>query len=353
MNTILPKVLVAFWKRGGGLSENGLKMFLCPSDIKMMSPYEQLMSMPEMAEFAMDIDVGNYLPSKKVCIFGIGESSIAGDIMTAYADDYSDYPVVSISNGIIPKWVGNDTDVIIVSYTGDNLVTNCLYEKLKKNNQSLTCITSGGSIKEKCKMDNVKVLDVPTGLSSRSALGFEIGLLSSILQKMGICDIHDRLSSLISVIKKYRDSLFEDVRVRALIPKLVGKTAAFYGSPDFCPSFRRWKMSFNKDIGSFSFCGELPEFNHNEIVGWANHNQNDGDLRIVFLRGKYKNEVLTTIVDKTMEVLEESGRHVMDLRILGDDPLEKNLRAILLGDYISQMIGNRRNISIRRGVSDV
>ena len=97
-------------------------------------------------------------------------------------------------------------------------------------------------------------------------------------------------------------------------------------------------MSLNEDIGSPAFCGELPEFNHNEIVGWANHNQNDEDLRIVMLRGKYKNEVLTGIIDKTIEVLEENGRHVIELDIPGHNPLEKNLRAIILGDYISQLM---------------
>ena len=98
-------------------------------------------------------------------------------------------------------------------------------------------------------------------------------------------------------------------------------------------------MSYNADTGSPAFCGELPEFNHNEIVGWGNHNQDDENLRIVFLRGKYKNEVFTKITDKTLEVMEEYHRHVMDIDVIGDEPLEKNLRTILLGDYVSQIIG--------------
>ena len=97
-------------------------------------------------------------------------------------------------------------------------------------------------------------------------------------------------------------------------------------------------MSLNEDMGIPSFCGELPEFNHNEIVGWANHNQEDDDLRIVMLRGKYKRQVLSDIIDKTVEVLEENGRHVIDIKILGNDAIEKNMRAILLADYISQLM---------------
>ena len=56
------------------------------------------------------------------------------------------------------------------------------------------------------------------------------------------------------------------------------------------------------------------------------------------LRGKYKNETLTKIIDKTMEVLEEYGRHVIDIIIPGDDSIERNMRAIILADYISQLM---------------
>ena len=155
---------------------------------------------------------------------------------------------------------------------------------------------------------------------------------------MGVCDARSRLESIMPSVKQYRDSVFTDERIDDLKFKLHDNTVAIYGSPDFRASFKRWRMSLNDDMGTPAFCGELPEFNHNEIVGWANHNQNDDDLRIVMLRGKYKNEVLTQIIDKTIEVLEENGRHVIDLKILGSEPMEKNLRAIILGDYISQLM---------------
>ena len=155
---------------------------------------------------------------------------------------------------------------------------------------------------------------------------------------MGICDAADKLKKVIPIIKEYRDSLFEDKRINDLKYKLHDNTIAVYGSPDLRASFKRWKMSLNDDMGLPSFYGELPEFNHNEIVGWANHNQDDSDLKIVMLRGKYKNEVLNKITDKTIEVLEENGRHVIDIIIPGDDPMERNMRAIILADYISQLM---------------
>ncbi len=320
------------------MSRDGFKVFTDVVDIPDMAVFEHLMSLPEMSRYGLDVDVGGYETSKRVCIFGIGYSSIAGDIIAAYSDYYSEIPIISMSDGIVPGWIGKDTDVIIVSYTGNNTVINNQYSSLKGRCRSLTCVTSGGSLLKKCQTDGNRCIAVPKGLTSRTALGFEIGVLASVLQKMGVSGIRDSLIKILPTIQSYRDSLFTDPRVEDLIQKLKGNAVAFYGSPDLRASYRRWKMSYNADTGSPAFCGELPEFNHNEIVGWGNHNQDDENLRIVFLRGKYKNEVFTKITDKTLEVMEEYHRHVMDIDVIGDEPLEKNLRTILLGDYVSQII---------------
>ena len=306
--------------------------------ITRMPLYEQLLSLPEQIEAAFEVDVGTVPKVKKICIFGIGESSIAGDIVSAYADDYSDIYVPSISSETVPGWVDIDTDVIIVSYSGSNRLVNEVYDKVKERKSRVYCIICNGTLAEKCRADGNVILKLPEGLTSRSALGYELGILASLVEKMGVCGVRSRLLSILPSVKEYRDSVFTDERIDDLKFKLHDNTVAIYGSPDFRASFKRWRMSLNDDMGSPAFCGGLPEFNHNEIVGWANHNQNDDDLRIVMLRGKYKNEVLSQIIDQTIEVLEEYGRHVIDLKILGSEPIEKNLRAIILGDYISQLM---------------
>ena len=308
------------------------------SDISKMTLCEKLLSLPEQAEYGLSINLGEIPQSKKICLFGIRESSIAGDVVSSYADDHSAVPLMNITSDIIPGWIDRDTDVILVSYSGNNDMINSIYEEVKGRNCRVYCIANGGSLFNKCKENGDRFYYIPKGLTSRTSLGFEIGLLSSLVQKMGICDAENGLKQTIPVIKEYRDSLFDDKRINDLKYKLHDNTIAIYGSPDLRASFKRWKMSLNDDMGIPSFYGELPEFNHNEIVGWANHNQDDSDLKIVMLRGRYKNEVLNKITDKTIEVLEENGRHVIDIIIPGDDPMEKNMRAIILADYISQLM---------------
>ncbi len=321
-------------------------------DLRILSelPYhEQILSLPEQIELALEDNVVVSKKAKKICIFGIGVSSIAGDIISAYCDDYSDYYVPCINSETVPSWVDKNTNVILISYSGSNTFINNIYDRVKERGCTIHCIVCGGKLSEKCKMDGNYILELPKGFTSRTSLGYELGLLASLVEEMGVCNARSKLKEVLPFVKEYRDSIFEDERIDDLKFKLYDNTIAIYGSPDFRAAFKRWKMSLNEDMGSPAFCGELPEFNHNEIVGWANHNQNDGDLRIVMLRGKYKNEVLTQIIDKTIEVLEENGRHVIDLKILGLEPIEKNLRAIILGDYVSQSMKNEGKIPMSWG----
>ena len=317
---------------------DNFKKFEGLQSLSVLSECDKYLSLPELIDFALKIDVGSIPKSEKICMFGIGESSIAGDIVSSYADDYSSIPVTNITSDIVPGWVDEKTDVILVSHSGNNAVVNIVYEKVKKTGCRVYCIVNDGKLRDDCEKDGTKIFLIPDGLSSRSSLGYELGLLVSVVNNMGVCGIRSKLLKAIPIIKDYRDSLFTDDRVYDLKFKLHDNTVAIYGTPDFRASFKRWKMSLNEDMGMPSYCGELPEFNHNEIVGWANHNQDDKDLRIVMLRGKYKNETLTKIIDKTIEVLEEHGRHVIDIIIPGDDTIERNLRAILLADYTSQLI---------------
>lgn len=276
--------------------------------------------------------------SDKICIFGVGESSIAGDIISAYADDYSEYPIPSFCSSDVPGWVDSKTEVILVSYSGNNTLINSVYNEVKRRGSNITCIVQRGYLKREAMDNGDRVCLIPEYLKPRSALGYELGVLASLVEDMGFCKIKTKLLESIQEIKKYRDSIEVDIRIDGLKSKMGNNTIAIYGSPDLRASLKRWKMEINQDLKYPSFYGELPEFNHNEIVGWANHLQDNQDLKIIFLRGKYKDDVLSEIIDKSVQVLEENGRHIMDVIIPGSNPIIKNMYAIVLGDYVIQKL---------------
>jgi len=51
----------------------------------------------------------------------------------------------------------------------------------------------------------------------------------------------------------------------------VGKTPVFYGGTLTAPVAYKWKISWNENAKNTAFWNELPEFNHNEFIGWTSH----------------------------------------------------------------------------------
>ena len=62
---------------------------------------------------------------KNVAICGMGGSGIAGDLITSAYADRLRCPVQSLRNYYLPGWVGEDTLVILVSYSGETEPRGC------------------------------------------------------------------------------------------------------------------------------------------------------------------------------------------------------------------------------------
>ena len=87
------------------MRKESFKRFVGPETLPRMSQCDKYLSLPELTEYALKTDVGDIPKAEKICMFGIGESSIAGDIVSSYADDYSPIPVINITSDIVPGWV--------------------------------------------------------------------------------------------------------------------------------------------------------------------------------------------------------------------------------------------------------
>src|SRR5690606_25590809 len=58
---------------------------------------------------------------------------------------------------------------------------------------------------------------------------------------------------------------------KLLALELMGKTIVVYAGPKLFPAAYKWKISFNENAKNVAWCNEIPEFNHNEYLGWTSH----------------------------------------------------------------------------------
>ena len=98
-------------------------------------------------------------------------------------------------------------------------------------------------------------------------------------------------------------------------------------------------MSLAGHASCLAFSGELPEFDHNELVGWSDPNEHAPGLAMVVLRGTGRPGLVPVIVECMLEVLDENGRDVVEVDVGTGSSALRNIRGIMLGDSLSYLMG--------------
>lgn len=304
------------------------------------SERQVLLSLPEHISAGLSADVGEFDEAERVCMFGFGFSTTAIDLLSSYSDDCSPTHVVAVSDRTVPRWVGKGTDVILLSYSGNTAEILDVFDTVTERGCRVLCITSGGRLLPLAREAGVRTLLLPSGMSARTATGYEIGLLSKVLQAMGACDAEKDMRALLPSVEAFRDSMAASDDVVRIADALSGKVPAIYGTVDMRAAFRRWKLAINEDAGSIAFFGDLPEFDHNELVGWFDDNEHAPELRIVVLKGKTDSKLLDFIVCSMIDILHEVGRPVQVVDFEGRS-LQKSICGIIMGDAVAKELAGR------------
>ena len=83
-------------------------------------------------------------PIRNVLITGLGGSGIGGSIITQIIDQEIKVPVMVNKDYFIPAFVGQDTLVIVSSYSGNTEETLAALEMAMARKAKIVCVSSGG-----------------------------------------------------------------------------------------------------------------------------------------------------------------------------------------------------------------
>jgi Glucose-6-phosphate isomerase len=309
--------------------------------------YGSAIELPEQIEEALKINAVELPATKKICVCGMGAAALAGEVFSDYIDGSSDIPLSVIRGIELPGWVSEGTTVIALSYSGNTEETVIAYEEARSRGCEMICITSGGELGKRCTLHNTPVIKLPPGLLSRDAFGYLLGSLAVILETMNISDAAANLRELVPELKRYRDARIsdDDRVVKDISEMLVHKIPVIFSLANMRSSAIRWKTQINENSKFLSFCGSLPEFNHNEIVGWTGDAKNNIFMPVI-LYDDNASDIVRWMIDASSDVLRDRKIRTVTYHIGGPNNLEKNLKCIILGDivsvYLADLIGSDR-----------
>ncbi|MCL5104678.1 MAG: SIS domain-containing protein [Armatimonadetes bacterium] len=301
--------------------------------------------LPEQCETALGIGrsfVADPLPEPPNVIYisGTGEAGIAADMAVQAVDEFLEVPILSDHGGRLPKSVGEASLVIVLDYPGNSAPTLRLYKEARLRGARVICITSGGKLREAASKDGTRIVRIPPGQPSRSAIGYLFIPAVMLFEQFGLASgLGEKLSYGIRLMKNVREAIrFENATARNIAKQIAhasfGKTTIIYGAPDYRSTIAaRWKSQVNANAKSLAFASSFPDAAESDISGWELASKKKEVFTLVFLKDSADRSEIAAMMSASQEVLREFD--IIEAEMKGASTMEKLLYGVYLADYVS------------------
>ncbi len=272
-------------------------------------------------------------------VAGMGGSAVGGMLAEAVLGDRATRPIAVSRGYMLPSWISDDTTVLCSSYSGNTEETLAAYEAAGVIGTRRLVATSGGSIADQARDDGVPVIPLPGIFQPRCAVGY---MLVAALEAAALAGVAPSIRAEVDVAAAHLETLADawgpqgpdDGEARSLARALDGRVPIIVGADATVGVAYRWKTQINENPGLPSWSAELPEADHNEIVGWTGA-ADLGRFAVVVLGDSDSHPRERARLDITAEMVEKAGVPVHRVESRGETRIERILSLVLLGDLVS------------------
>ena len=288
------------------------------------------------------IDLKNdYSHINNIVIAGMGGSAIGGDIVSVLENSNIKIPYTVCRDYSIPGWVNSSSLVICSSYSGNTEETISAFHKSIEIGASICGITTGGTLLKLLKENKKDFIKIPSGLQPRAAVAFSFIPIIKLIEKAGLIqsELDLWIEKSIDDLEKKRiiyGSEGNENPVYQLALKIYKKIPIIYSDVS---SMRinavRLKGQINENGKMLAYNNDLPELNHNEIVGWQNNPEIFKYLCVLWLEDDNDNNRTKIRKNITEKILDEVNVPQYSIQIIGESFQERFLHMIHYGDWLS------------------
>jgi glucose/mannose-6-phosphate isomerase len=307
--------------------------------------------MREAKELVNASSLGSIYKIDNVVISGMGASSISGDIVKSLFREKINIPIYVSRQYDLPKWANKDTLLISQSYSGNTEETLSTFKYGCQKRCKIIGISTGGKLQEYCEKRDMPHIKIPEGLPPRCATGYILTSSIYALERVGMVkDIEGEIDESITisedVIKKNKKEIPEiDNYSKQLAKKLLNTIPQVYGFNFYMPIARRWCSQFNENSKIICRYDEVPECNHNDIVGWSLNPDATKNFSCVLFRDEDAETIyLSKRLDFMRNLFENVAENVIEVKIKGKRRLPRMIYLMCLGDFVSCYLAILRNV---------
>jgi glucose/mannose-6-phosphate isomerase len=302
--------------------------------------YEVLKDSYKQIEYSLNLNIDFNLKKKisSVIVTGMGGSAISADLIKNFLRNELSAPFIVNRNYSLPSYAGEDTLLIVSSYSGNTEESVSVFREALKKKCSIVCITTGGEVQKIAEENNIPYYLLEKGLQPRYSLGQSFFTLLRLLESAGIVKDQKRYTEEIKKLWKEKGEEFSGEGNQAAIyaQSLVGFIPIIYSAADYTDAAGyRFKCQLNENSKLHAFHNVIPEMNHNEIIGWESFYQKDFRTKIINLLDRDYPAQIRKRFNITSELITAKDTEIINLESSRDHFKVRLFDLIYLCDWIT------------------
>jgi glucose/mannose-6-phosphate isomerase len=281
-------------------------------------------------------------------VLGMGGSGVSGDVVQAVVEPRLPLALRVIkSYGPLPEWIGRNTLVFAVSYSGSTEETVAALREAHERGCRAVTISSGGPLQEMAREFAIAHVAIPPGLQPRASLGYLTLPILAVLETMGIVsdlgtDVEEAVKVLESLAERCdRGRPRSDNPAKDLAARIAGRIPVVYGGFGVgSTAAYRFKCDLNEYGKTPAFWNVLPELDHNEIVGWDRLSDlTSKNFVLILLRDAAEHPRVSFRFEITRRLIESSFNEVVEVEAEGSAALSQLLSLTFVTQLAAIYVG--------------
>ena len=281
-------------------------------------------------------------------VAGMGGSSVGARLARSALWPALRRPFVLCRDYGLPAWTGPDSLVLCASYSGDTEETIAAFTDAGARGAPRIVSTAGGELAARARRERVPVVPLPGGYQPRASVGYSTVVALEVAALAGVgpsarVEVEAAAALADELVGEWGPDGPDDGEAKALARRLHGAAPVVMGTGLTAAAAYRWKCQLNENAKLPAFAAELPELDHNEIVGWAAASE-FGRFAAVFLEDPGADERNRARVELTAELVGTGAQAVAHVHPRGEGRLERLMSLVLLGDLVSLYLAVLRGV---------
>jgi glucose/mannose-6-phosphate isomerase len=275
-------------------------------------------------------------------VCGMGGSAIGADLARSALGDSLGLPMQIFRDYELPPWTAPDRAILCSSYSGDTEETLACFEAAEAIGARRYVATTGGQLADAARAGDVPVIGLPGGLQPRHAVGYGFTVACEIAALIGATPgVRTEIDTAAAQLEEQRDAIVAEA---AEIADQIGDALPLiYGCDLTVPVAYRWKCEINENAKRHAFDHQLPELDHNELVGWS-RNGSQLPCAAIFLNDSDQHPRQRDRAELTAKLIEPEAAAVITVESVGETRVARLLHTVMLGDLVSLQLAARAGI---------